>query len=120
MSADIDAVIAALQMVLHEAETRTRTHSWKTHVVNKWISQLPGAWFGRWRNLTLKATYVSTSEASREDLITHVRATLAYLQSNRDAIAARQWRSLRKGELASTKPKEPTVQDAGQRPKWLN
>ena len=52
------------------------------------VKGIPGAWMGRWRHLKLKATYKYNNEASREDLITHVRATLAYLETNRDAIEA--------------------------------
>ena len=41
MLSDVDAVIAALRVVLHEAETCnnfSRTYAyWKTHIVNKWI-----------------------------------------------------------------------------------
>jgi hypothetical protein len=46
MSQDVDAVIAALRVVLHDAEARTNTY-WQTHIVNKWIDQLPGARVGR-------------------------------------------------------------------------
>ena len=76
MSSDVDAVIAALRIVLHEAETRTYDTWWKTHVVNRWIDQLPGGWRGKSRNLRLRAD--SGFEATRTNLITHVRSTLAY------------------------------------------
>jgi hypothetical protein len=74
-----DAVIAALRVVLHEAETcanfsRTDFY-WKTHIVNKWIYQLPGAWWGRWRELRLRSDCGDLAE--RPNLIMHVRATLA-------------------------------------------
>ena len=89
MSKDVDAVIAALRIVLREAETRT-DHYWEIHIVNKWINQLPGAWWGRWGQLYLESD--SFGRAVRANLITHVRATLAYLETNRDAIAAqRSW-----------------------------
>jgi hypothetical protein len=135
MSQDVDAVIAALRIVLHEAQTRTREHQWKRHTVNKWIAQLPGAWTGRWWHLRLKATYSYNNQASREDLITHVRATLAYLETNRDAIAAqRPWWPFRRHPIQSAaKPavkdvptaqekrqEAPQVQDGTTKPKWLN
>jgi hypothetical protein len=138
MSQDVDAVIAALRVVLREAETRTRTLSWETHTVNKWIGQLPGAWLGRCRHLKLKATYKYNNEASREDLITHVRAMLAYLETNRETIAAqRSWwpfgrRALgspHKSAIAAVKEEPvrvekreepPTVQAGTTKPKWLN
>jgi hypothetical protein len=74
MSSNVDAVIAALRVVLHEAETRTNP-CWKTHIVNKWIYQLPGAWWGRWRELRLRSDCGDLAE--RPNLIMHVRATLA-------------------------------------------
>jgi hypothetical protein len=87
MASNVDAVIAALRIVLREAEARTTESWWKTHVVNKWIDQLPGRRWGRWRDLRLQSD--SGSLAKRENLITHVRATLAYLEVNRDAIKRR-------------------------------
>ena len=87
---DVDAVIAALRVVLHEVETHTnfsRTNAyWKTHIVNKWIYQLPGARWGRWRKLRLRPDNGDLAE--RQNLIMHVRATLAYLETNRETIAA--------------------------------
>ncbi|HEY5830586.1 MAG TPA: hypothetical protein VIV01_19680 [Hyphomicrobiaceae bacterium] len=133
MSSDVDAVIAALRVVLHQAEHSTHETWWKIHVVNKWIDQLPGAWRGKWRQLRLRAD-VGT-EARRDRLVTPVRATLAYLETNRDAIAAqRPWWSLGKAALRSTqKPamkevpgreekrqEAPRVQDGTTKPKWLN
>jgi hypothetical protein len=47
MSSDIDAVVAALRVELHEAGACTnfsRTDFyWKTPIVNKWIYLFPGA-----------------------------------------------------------------------------
>jgi hypothetical protein len=90
MASDIDAVIAALRTVLKEAETRSSDYWWKTSVVNRWIARLPGAWTGRWRHLKLTAD--SGFDANRPNLISHVRATLAYLETNREAIRSmRAW-----------------------------
>ena len=90
MASDVDAVIAALNIVLHEAETRTTTYQWKTRVLNRWLNQLPGAWAGRWWHLKLRGDF--DREVSRADLITHLRATLAYLETNRETIrATRAW-----------------------------
>jgi hypothetical protein len=33
--------MAALRVILQHAETRTQEFWWKTHVVNKWVDQLP-------------------------------------------------------------------------------
>ena len=126
--ADVDAVIAALQVVLEEAEARGSEFWWKTHIVNKWIDQLPGA-RRRWRELRLRGD--SGDLAQRANLITHVRATLAYLETNRDAIAAqRSWwpfgraalRSAPKEKLAQLEKRReaPTVDDGTTKPKWLN
>jgi hypothetical protein len=124
-TADVDAVIAALRTVLEEAEARHSEYWWKTHIVNRWIRQLPGAWWGRWRSLRLRGDNYSGMDATRENLITHVRATLAYLESNRDAIAAkpRRW-AWRKTQVAPQKNKgavpEPASVEVRQRPKLLH
>jgi hypothetical protein len=47
--------------------------------VNRWIRQLPGAWTRKWRHLKLKPEY--DGEVSRDNFVTHVRATLAYLEA---------------------------------------
>jgi hypothetical protein len=87
MSRDVDAVIAALRCVLHEVEQRTPTSSWQVQVVNRWIGQLPAAWTGKWRRLKLYKPYGGI--VYRDELLTHLRATLAYLEINRDKINAR-------------------------------
>ena len=81
MANDIDAVIAALRVVLEEAERRET--SWDISKVNNWIARLPGAWRGRWRHLKLRADHGRT--AYRQSFVGHVRATIAYLESYRDA-----------------------------------
>jgi hypothetical protein len=140
MLSDVDAVIAALRVVLHEAETRnnfSRTDAyWKTHIVNKWIYQLPGARWGRWRELRLRPDCGDLAE--RQNLIMHVRATLAYLETNRETIAARRswWPFGRRATspapeapaaMAKEKPsppqepqEAPLVPDRSTKPKWLN
>jgi ribonuclease HI len=125
MASDVDAVIAALRSLLQEAETRTSESWWHATDFNRWIDQLPGAWRGRWRRLRLLGQSVK-----RKNLITHVRATLAYLEINRETIAAerRSWWSSRKAkrvapkELASTAVKPETAEqvETSARPKWLN
>ncbi|MGE3703241.1 MAG: hypothetical protein AB7G08_31545 [Hyphomicrobiaceae bacterium] len=103
MSKDVDAVIAALRMVLHDAEHRGDGW-WKVHVVNKWIDQLPGARWGKWRHLKLQGDNYVGDSALRPNLIAHVRATLAYLEVNRDQIkAGRRWR----WPFSRTKKPEP-------------
>ena len=93
MPSDVDAVIAALRIVLRDAETHTSQHWWNTEVVNRWIGQLPGAWTGRWNRLLLEPRWSGNTVAYREPVLTHLRSTLAYLEVNRDAIKARRvWR----------------------------
>ncbi len=89
--AEVDAVIAALQSVLKEAESRPTPYQWKTRAVNRWINQLPG---GRWRWWHLKLRGDSDRRVSREEFIGHVRATLAYLETNRDEIQPIRLRAL--------------------------
>jgi hypothetical protein len=79
MARDLTAVIMALRTVLAEAEERSSTYSWNVHIVNRWIRQLPGAWTRKWRHLKLRADY--DGEVSRDNFVTHVRATLAYLEA---------------------------------------
>jgi hypothetical protein len=132
---DVDAVIAALRIVLREAEASTNFY-WETHIVNKWIYQLPGARWGRWRELRLRPD--CEDSAVRPNLITHVRATLAYLETNRETIAAqpswwpfgRRTTSLAPGApsaVAKEKPAPPQEQretprapNRSTKPKWLN
>jgi hypothetical protein len=93
VSKDVDAVIAALRIVLQEVERQTWSNTFDTHVVNKWIGQLPGAWTGRWNRLRLEPRWGGSPVAYREAVLTHVRTTLAYLEVNRDQIkAGRTWR----------------------------
>jgi hypothetical protein len=82
-------VIAALRVVLREAESRKHQYWWKTRVVNRWINQLPRAWTGRWRHLKLPGD--SERDVPHSDLVAHVRATLAYLEVNRDQIKGSRW-----------------------------
>jgi hypothetical protein len=109
--ADVDAVIAALRTVLHEVERQTWASTFETHIVNKWIGQLPGAWTGKWRRLRLEPRWGGSPFANREAVLTHVRTTLAYLETNRDVIAAqRSWWSFgRVGEQVPAKPVEVAV-----------
>lgn len=96
MAADIDAVIAALQVALEEAQKTDASHC-KVEAANRWITLLPGAWAGRWRNLVLAAD--SEGEAPRDEFVGHVRAVLAFLDANRASIGARRkwWPAYRRG-----------------------
>jgi hypothetical protein len=90
MSSNIDAVIAALHVALEDAE-RSQEHWWKVRAANRWINQLPGAWMGRWWHLKLWAE-IGEGLISRARFIGHVRATLAYLEANREEIrTTRLW-----------------------------
>jgi len=87
MAADVDAVIAALRVVLEEAQ-QSEEAFWKVEAANRWVSQLPGSWSGRWRKLVLKGDVAG--DARRDELIAHVRAVLAFLEANRLQIPARR------------------------------
>lgn len=80
MAVSINAVIAALRTELQQAE---RSHDvWvKTNRCNRWIGQLPG---GRWKWRNLLLTGDSSGEVQRASFITHVKASLAYLETIRD------------------------------------
>jgi hypothetical protein len=89
MATDIDAVIAALRVALDEAQKSGETF-WKVKSANRWINQLPGAWAGRWRQLKLSGDF--DGEIKRTEFVGHVKATLAYLEANREAIRSmRAW-----------------------------
>ena len=117
MLSDVDAVIAALRVMLREVETHTkfsRTKAyWETHIVNKWIYQLPGSRWGRWRQLRLRPDNGNLAE--RTNLIMHVRATLTYLETNRETIAAhRPWWSF--GRRATSPTPETSAGVAKEKP----
>ncbi len=135
MSTDIDAVIAALKVVLQTVAAGSSTDQWEVKLVNRWINQLPGAGWGRWRQLKLKGPSYSPKQVYQEDMVVHVQATLAYLETNRETIAAeRPWwpfgrrtqraaqaRAVKEVPAQVEKRKEaPTVQDGTTKPKWLN
>jgi hypothetical protein len=91
MASNIDAVIAALRVALREAES-SNVYWWKVRAANRWINQLPGAWMGRWWHLKLRTEFGDGGSIPRADFIGHVRATLAYLEPNREEIrSARLW-----------------------------
>lgn len=84
MTSTVDAVIAALKVALAEAE-RSRETYWAAHNANRWIAELPGAWFGRWRNLRVSPGYTLPE---RTVFVSQLRATLAYLEANREQIGS--------------------------------
>lgn len=110
MTSTVDAVIAALKVALGEAE-RSRASQWKTREANRWIGQLPGAWFGRWRNLKLKPIYDYRDDIDRIDFITQLRATLAYLEGNREQIGSAT-SLFSRGKLKRAAPKSSQPIDA--------
>jgi len=93
MTDRVDAVIAALHALLREAQESRDSDwegSWEVRRANRWINQLPGAWWGQWRNLKLRAQF--EGEVSTELFISELRALLAYLETNREEIrAASSW-----------------------------
>jgi hypothetical protein len=132
-TSSVDAVIAALRAVLREAEHASG--SLQTKIVNRWIGQLPGAWRGRWRHLKLRGD--SFGRAPRDALVGHLRATLAYLEAQRETLGHKRpwWRLLgarkrpaARAERAAARiaPSHPEPQQADEdgetqpRPKWLN
>ena len=113
MAADIDAVIAALRVTLEEAQGSDETH-WKVDASNRWVKLLPGAWYGRWRNLILKGD--TDGDTLREEFIGHVRAVLAFLDARRTQIARphRWWLHRRSAAPATAQP--PRAATAPSRP----
>jgi len=112
MAKPVDAVIDALKIVLQEAEMREDQPSFDVAMVNRWIARLPAAWLGRWRHLRLPPEYDGGRTADREDFISHIRATLAYLENYRNSTSPRRLRSWsrRQGaEQAVSKPREAKI-----------
>ena len=132
-TSDVDAVIAALRAVLRDAEQTSG--SLPTKIVNRWIGQLPGAWRGRWRHLKLRGN--AFGKAPRNAVIAHVRATIAYLEAQRETLGQKRrwWRFSRapkrpaaRADFAPARitPSHPEPQQTDEdgetqpRPKWLN
>ena len=116
MSGDVDAVIAALRVALEEAQKSEETF-WKVRAANRWINQLPGAWLGRWRHLRLAAAAeYGSGIVERDEFIGHVRAALAYLETNREAIRSmRAWSWPPRGpQAARADPIDAEFQDVAQ------
>ena len=82
MQNNVDAVIAALRVALEEAEEAVYGN-WPVKSANRWINQLPGAWFGRWRHLKISSDEWD-GNISRDRFIGHVKATIAYLETNKE------------------------------------
>ena len=120
MANSVDAVIAALKVALAEAE-KSREPTWKIRETNRWIAQLPGAWRGRWRNLKLKPFFDDGEWTNRPTFISHTRATLAYLETHRDEIAARRsWFSRKASKPAAAAPSEAVDADFEEVPQNLH
>jgi hypothetical protein len=89
MADRVDAAIAALKVVLKEAE-KSGDVWWKARRANCWIDQLPGSWWGRWRRLRLRGDL--SGDVERRLFISDLRAVLAYLEAHRNEIKlARAW-----------------------------
>ena len=66
---------------------------------------------GRWLHLRLRAGLFEEGEVDRDEFIGHVRATIAYLESNREAIqSVRFWSWPFKGRARDRAP-EPIDAD---------
>jgi hypothetical protein len=103
MTTRVDAVILALRSVLQDAE-QTPSVYWETRTINRWINQLPGAWTWKWRHLKLRGN--TDRRVGRGDAIVHLRATIAYLEANREDVESKSWRwpvwAKRRDELKSS------------------
>ncbi len=106
MTSKVDAVIAALRVTLAEAE-RSKELFWNARQANRWIAQLPGAWFGRWRNLRISGGTFT----NRSDFVAQLRATLAYLEANREQISSTT-SMFSRGKLKRGTPKSSQPIDA--------
>lgn len=92
----VDGVIAALRVL-----STQRYGGWvKSRELNRLISQLPGSRFGAIRKLKVRGDI--EGEIRPEEFLRYVKSTLAYLEANRDAIAAMHWWSLRPSAAPSS------------------
>ena len=80
MATEIEAVIAALKVELQQAE-KSKATFWRAERCNRWIKQLPGAWTLKWKNLKIWSD--SDGDVYRDEFITHLKATIAYLETKR-------------------------------------
>lgn len=81
MNCVFDEVLAGLRAVLASAERRKDASFFKVQSANRFLWQLPGAWRGKWWNLHIKSDV--DGEASRENFIADLRATIAFLETHR-------------------------------------
>jgi hypothetical protein len=51
----------------------------KVRSANRFLRALPGAWRGKWRHLHIRSDF--DGEASRENFIAELRATIAFLEA---------------------------------------
>lgn len=117
MGNTIDAVIEALKIALEEARKATDDDYWKVENANRWINRLPGAWMGRWKDLKLKGDYAG--DVDRQAFVGHVRATLAYLETNKDAIRSMRtwsWGTPSKKSARVAEPIDAEFKDVTSRP----
>ena len=87
MADRVDAVIAALRIALEEAE-RSQDFVWKVRNANRWIDQLPGSLFLRWRHLKLVS---DSGQVGRIEFVGHARASIAYLVANRETMRSQRF-----------------------------
>jgi hypothetical protein len=84
---DVDGIIAALRVISRDAKARIYEEKWDPMVVNRWILLLPGSDTECWKPLLLKGHY--NGWASRNDVIAHAHATIAYLDANKKILSLR-------------------------------
>jgi hypothetical protein len=85
---EINGIIAALKVVAKDARSRSYEAWWDPMAVNRWVLTLPGANSGRWQHLLLSAS--SNGWASRNNIIAHAEALVAFLEANKLALSSRK------------------------------
>lgn len=79
---EVEAVIAALKSVLKDAETQRCSHYYP-RTANRWIDRLPGSWRGKGSlKVAPRGEWIAYA-----DFVSQVRATIAYLETNKEVIA---------------------------------
>jgi hypothetical protein len=79
---------AVLVVAAKDARSRNYEAWWDPVVVNRWVLTLPAANSGRWQYLLLSAS--SNGWASRNNIIAHAEALVAFLEANKLALSSRK------------------------------
>lgn len=103
---EVEAVIAALKVALQDAERRTSGYV-KARAANRWIDHLPASRWGQWRRLKVRSDI--EGDILRDDFTGQVRATIAYLEANKEVIANSSGASKSWLHFWRRKPKAPSA-----------